>query len=428
MNEKLSIQNLIELLAEKHGMNKLDAENFVKEFFQLIEESLENDKYVKIKGLGTFKLINVESRESVNISTGERFQIQGHTKVSFTPEPSLKDIINKPFSHFETVVLNDGTVLEDTPTDANAEDEEETKEEEESTGGTSEKPQTTPVSEPAEATEENVQVAELPAETSEDIAEVLEEKTETVEVAAEQPEMTVDEVEESSPEVEPADEVAEPAEDIAEQQVVAEQVPADEDAEAPVSSEDKPEKSSVKFFIGIVVLVVLLCVGAVLFMYYPDLQDRLQPMPTDKEAVGAADARPGIAIPLTDSVIRTDSTHVAEIDTVAEALAATPSVASRPVATVKPAEKEKAPGTAAKSEKKKPTAAPVEPDSVNYKIVGTKTTYTIKEGETLTRVALRFYGAKALWPYIVKHNPGVIKNPDNVPYGTVIKIPELVKK
>ena len=70
MNEKLNIQNLIELLAEKHGMDKADAGSFVKEFFQLIEESLENDKYVKIRGLGTFKLIDVESRESVNINTG----------------------------------------------------------------------------------------------------------------------------------------------------------------------------------------------------------------------------------------------------------------------------------------------------------------------------------------------------------------------
>lgn len=428
MNEKLNIQNLIELLAEKHGMNKLDAENFVKEFFQLIEESLENDKYVKIRGLGTFKLINVESRESVNISTGERFQIQGHTKVSFTPEPSLKDIINKPFSHFETVVLNDGTVLEDTPTDANAEDEEETKEEDESTGGTPEKPQAAPVSEPAEVTEENEQVAELPAEASEEIAEVLEEKAETVEVAAGQPEITVDEVQEASPEAGATDEVAEPTEDVAEQQVVPEQVSVYEDAVASVTSEDKPEKSSMKFFIGIVVFVVLLCVGAVIFMYYPDLQDRVRSVPTDKEAVEEADATSATAIPLTDSIIRKDSTHVAETDTVTEALAVNPGAASRPATAVKPAKKDKAPDAAAKSEKKKPAAAPIEPDSVNYKIVGTKTTYTIKEGETLTRVALRFYGAKALWPYIVKHNPGVIKNPDNVPYGTVIKIPELVKK
>ena len=76
----------------------------------------------------------------------------------------------------------------------------------------------------------------------------------------------------------------------------------------------------------------------------------------------------------------------------------------------------------------KTVSIPIKPDSVNYTITGTKATYTIKEGETLTRVSLRFYGTKDLWPYIVKHNREVIKNPNNVPYGTVLKIPELVKK
>ena len=88
MNEKLNIQDLIDTLAERHGMSKKNADSFVKEFFQLIEESLEKDKYVKIRGLGTFKLIDVGSRESVNVNTGERFEIQGHTKVSFTPRCS----------------------------------------------------------------------------------------------------------------------------------------------------------------------------------------------------------------------------------------------------------------------------------------------------------------------------------------------------
>lgn len=126
MNEKLNIQDLIDTLAERHGMSKKNADSFVKEFFQLIEESLEKDKYVKIRGLGTFKLIDVGSRESVNVNTGERFEIQGHTKVSFTPEPALKDIINRPFSHFETVVLNDATVLEDTLQENDSEDDEDT--------------------------------------------------------------------------------------------------------------------------------------------------------------------------------------------------------------------------------------------------------------------------------------------------------------
>ena len=110
MNERLYLQNFVDLLSEKHGMNKKDAEKFVKEFFLLIEEALEKDRSVKIKGLGTFKLVEVESRESVKVNTGERFQIEGYTKVSFVPDTSLRDIINKPFAHFETVVLNENTI------------------------------------------------------------------------------------------------------------------------------------------------------------------------------------------------------------------------------------------------------------------------------------------------------------------------------
>ena len=177
-----------------------------------------------------------------------------------------------------------------------------------------------------------------------------------------------------------------------------------------------------KFFIGIVVLVVLLCVGAVTFMYYPDLLDRMSTPSTEKVADEKVE-KPAGPVALTDSIVRKDTTTVvAKKDTVAEVV--TPKVVEEP----KPVAKQGTPATAPKKETKKAAATPFEPDSVNYKIVGTKATHTIQEGETLTKVALRFYGTKALWPYIVKYNSGVIKNPDHVPYGTVIKIPELEKK
>ena len=115
MNEKISLQDLVELLNTKHGMTKKNADALVRGMFDLIEEALTNDKYVKIKGLGTFKLTEVDSRESMNVNTGERIEIQGHTKISFTPDTTMKELINKPFSHFETVMLNEGVLLEDTP-------------------------------------------------------------------------------------------------------------------------------------------------------------------------------------------------------------------------------------------------------------------------------------------------------------------------
>ena len=433
MNEKLNIQNLIELLAEKHGMDKADAESFVKEFFQLIEESLENDKYVKIRGLGTFKLIDVESRESVNINTGERFEIQGHTKVSFAPEPALKDLINKPFSHFETVVLNDETVLEDAPVEDNSEEEEK----EEVFVEVVEVP-TEVIEETAEIVkEESVVVAEEHIQVVEEVIETTEQPVREKEIQVDQTEPVI-QIEESEQFVEapvvlsgevkqPVTEVITPVDECVEEPLTEQKdqedlVPTYEVPEPPSPPVNKADSSTMKFFIGIVVLVVLLCVGAVTFMYYPDLFDRISPPPTEKVADEKVE-KPAAPVVLTDSITRKDTaTVVAKKDTVAEVV--TPKVVEEP----KPVAKQETPATAPKKETKKAAATPFEPDSVNYKIVGTKATYTIQEGETLTKVALRFYGTKALWPYIVKYNSGVIKNPDHVPYGTVIKIPELEKK
>lgn len=440
MNEKLNIQNLIEMLAEKHGMDKTDAESFVKEFFQLIEESLESDKYVKIKGLGTFKLIDVDSRESVNINTGERFEIQGHTKVSFTPEPTLKDLINKPFSHFETVVLNDETVLEDTAMGDNSEEEEKEENFVEPESSTVVVESQVVVQETAEVIEEKTENAEeeLIETVEEQVIQTVEEVVEDIKeqpVSEEAPsvcqaesilssEESVVSSEESNlavaESVIPMDEPV--AEAPIEQKAQEELVPTYEVPEPPLPPVNKEDSSTMKFFIGIVVLVVLLCIGAVTFMYYPDLLDRMS-TPSKEKVADEKVEKPAAPIVLTDSITQKDTaTVVAKKDTVAEVV--TPKVVEEP----KPVVKQETPVVAPKKETKKAAATPFEPDSVNYKIVGTKTTYTIQEGETLTKVALRFYGTKALWPYIVKHNSGVIKNPDHVPYGTVIKIPELEKK
>lgn len=109
MKKKLGIQDFADFIVQREGFSRTEAETFVRAFFDVIEQGLEEDKFVKIKGLGTFKLISVSERESVNISTGERFQISGHTKVSFTPDASMKELVNRPFAHFDAVDLNDDT-------------------------------------------------------------------------------------------------------------------------------------------------------------------------------------------------------------------------------------------------------------------------------------------------------------------------------
>ena len=112
--DKLTIQEISRVLVEKNGLSQQEASRFVQELFATIQQGLETDRVVKVKGLGTFKMINVEARESVSVRTGERVMIESHTKVTFTPDTVMRELVNKPFSQFETVVLKDGVDFEDT--------------------------------------------------------------------------------------------------------------------------------------------------------------------------------------------------------------------------------------------------------------------------------------------------------------------------
>lgn len=472
MNERLTIQDLTDLLAAKHSMTKKDAEAFVKEFFLLIEQALENEKTVKIKGLGTFKLIDVDSRESVNVNTGERFQIKGHTKVSFSPDANLRDTINKPFAHFETVVvLNENTILEDTPIEET--EEEETGEEasaqavlnemgddsettviEENEGTDDGLSEEEPIQEEQIASQPLVEESiEEPAITEE--SAIAQESTEQTSPKEPEEAITETDIEEKVEQLEdeevPEEEVIineqqaafieEEKEEITAEKIIEQELlkanlqpvtpivpPAEketikpvqpEQVSQPVSKKTAPvkEKSPVPYLIAVIVVVLLLCGGVILFIYYPDLFSSS----SDKNALDMPPVTTQPVQPeaqLSDTIAHKDTTKVI-----------TPDVSKVATTTQPVAKKEEA--IPVKAEPQTVTQQPATSaylDSASYKITGTKTKYTIKEGETLTRVSLRFYGTKAMWPYIVKHNPKVIKNPNNVPYGTTIEIPELTKE
>lgn len=373
MNEKVNIQNLIELLVEKHRITPKEAEEFVKTFFAVIEEGLEQDKYVKIKGLGTFKLIGVESRGSIDVNTGERIEIQGHTKVSFTPDSALKELINRPFGHFETVILNENTVLEDTPIEKAGEDELDT---------ISEIP-----SEPASPLIESVIATEKVA-TEEDADEQQKEEGEI---------STTEETLKNSQQKEDTDEGVLQQTDI----------------------KENKDNGLIWFMIALA-CVFLVCAGIVFYLYYPDLQEESIPVSSEEEYT-----YPTVTMGLQQDSIQGDSLKRTE-DTLR---IPQPTIVEENPASKQQVENKVVPEEPQKVDKKTTVKSqPVNPDSVNYEIVGTETTYTVKEGETLTRISLRFYGTKALWPYIVKHNADVLKNPNNVTSGTTLKIPKLIKK
>lgn len=459
MSEKLTIQDLARGAAEKLNMTKGNAEEFVREFFQLIADALHQDKYVKVKGLGTFKLIEVDSRASVNIKTGERFEIQSHTKVSFTPDAGLRDVINRPFAHFESVPLQNEELLLTTTVEEEASQQEDFAPVEEQmlaeeTPVAEETPETeeTPVegaglSEKQSVTEDT-HAAEQQAPVEEEVRAAAEEAPEEVVLPTDEMKCPVDEAidapcDEETPA--PLEDDYPPLEEMLHHQS-SEENPSDEKSSDEKSSDEKlseeelseeevaERKRTMKYFIGIVVFISLLCIGVLVFIYFPGLTRALYglkaPVEQTVDSVNQPVVPTGQAEEAVDSLLsdtlRRSSDILRRSSEASEAAATvTQPSAVQPNASQSSSQKSAA---AQPSAQKPAEATPFVPDSSSYEIVGTQESYTLKEGETLTRVALRFWGTKSLWPYLVKHNPTVIKNPDNVPYGTTIRIPKLKKK
>ena len=123
--ETNDIKNLIDLLQGRVKIEDSEMKHFVDEMFSVIRQGLEHDKVVKVKGLGVFKLIDVDARESISVNSGERVLIEGHGKISFVPDATMKELVNKPFSQFETVVLNDGVDFSEMDSPADDDDTEE---------------------------------------------------------------------------------------------------------------------------------------------------------------------------------------------------------------------------------------------------------------------------------------------------------------
>lgn len=199
---KLTLNNIAKVLVEKNGLEPKEAMTFTTAMFDLIHDRLNEEGIVKVKGLGTFKMIRVEARESINVRTGERVLIDSHAKITFTPDAVMKELVNKPFSQFETVVLNDDVEFtdmksEETTDETNNSEQSESLVDVVSEGGTPE-PAPEPAPEPvAEPTPEPA-----PVVAPEPVAEVAPEPTPVVapEPTREVPEPTVSSADEESEE------------------------------------------------------------------------------------------------------------------------------------------------------------------------------------------------------------------------------------
>lgn len=352
--EELTLQDLIDLLVKRHDMERADADAFVKLFFSLIEEGLAADRYVKIKGLGTFKLIDA--------------------RITFSPDSAMKDLVNKPFSHFETVVLNDKThfddMLENESPISDAETDESVK----------------------DASDSTLENDSDEATSSEEVESALEEMSDVTQ-GEETSESALEEVlDQSVKEENPVSAKAKEGQSFVQ-------------SESEAVERRSASSTSIPWCMVASILLVGVIAGG--FMVWSMFRT------ASTVKMSSVEPKEPIAVIEHDSVasdtLTVDSAMVSE----EEAVANERRQDSAKVVAINPEREEEPKGGLSLS------------DAVTYAIVGTRATHQLQYGETLVKLARKYYGNKKLWPYIARYNKDALADVDNIPVGTTIRIPEL---
>ena len=405
------------MTAADETLDKKTCEAFTRTLFEVVEEALLTDKFVKVKGFGTFKLVAVSDRESVNINTGERFQIEGHTKVSFIPDNTLKEEINRPFAHFETIDLSDET--EQAELDAiDAAAAEEALENEEAEETVEEVAEEMPADEPTEEVVEEEVMEEVPEEV------LKEEPVEETEEPMEEPVATEPQtiVTAEKKEEEPA-KAEEPAADTTLESEKAPEPEAEEQEEAPtalpVSYEytEQPPRRPFNWWkaIGVFFFVFALMLLSYFAGYYRLLCPCIIGLPewTEPQPVQpAAKVQPAKTAPAKPQPAPAETTA--------------PKISENPLNSENPEQPESRKSKPAKPDPapRKQQSAPVEvaPAPPADTTVATQP-HTVARGETLYSIARKYYGSDKYVNVIIRHNR--IKNPNNIEKGTTLQIPIL---
>lgn len=400
MNNKISLQDLAASFAVRKGLPKKQAELFVRTMFEIVQEYVLKEGLVKIKGLGTFKLISVESRSSVDVSTGERIQIESHSKITFTPDKGLADQVNKPFAGFTTVILNPDTKLEDMEAMELNED-------------------LLPELKPEELVEDS-ETEDLPDVEIEEEVPADEEVTpadgeEAGNVAEDEPEAE-DSVVTLGEQIEQPEAEQEEEKDMKNESKMVDTEVIRQMVKNAVNKEMKKQRGVVLSWGWVatcMLLVVALLIGSFMLGYR---------MGGDVN---------GLAFCwLTESKTAVKEPEVKAEKTVVN----NPKKKDTPVKTEEPADttkaKPEAPETPTELQVKPVEAKPVvkyeQMPGGAYEIVGVKGEHVMKAGDNLLKIARKNYGDKEFATYIVFFNH--IENPNVVPLGAKLKLPELVKK
>ena len=479
MSDKLNHSDLSALLAKETGISLAKSEAFTKALFDLSIEGLENDGLVKINGLGTFKVTEVADRYSVNVNTGEKFEIKGHKKLTFVPADALKDSVNKPFAMFAPVEVDES--YQDDVDVQEGDDVAVEQETMESVAAPAEETAVAPVEEPATDPVEETVVAPVeepatdPAEETA-VASVEEPATDPAEETAVAPveEPATDSAEETAvapveePATEPAEETAvtpveEPATDPAEETAVAPvEEPATEPAEetvvAPVeepATESKketldagnkkkvPEESPHRKRNGskaVITIVAMLALGFVYYWFIGKNEEEksikkknkivLDDRKKDKDGIvvgnmliteGSSDTDTSVLPPANDTIVPE------EIEPATVEIPAEKDPKFKELATVPVPAQQKQVGFKLVDELsvRKDKDIKIE-DTTLYNITGEVAVHKVAEGENLAKISKKYYNSRKLWPYIAKHNN--MSDPGDIVVGMELSIPELQPK
>lgn len=477
------IQDLALYLSNKHKISKKEAERFLTTVVDVLNDALHYEKQAKVKGLGTFKVIEVKDRESVNVNTGERIVIEGRPKITFTADAVMKELVNKPFAQFDTVALNDGVTFDDMPEEVDVADEENVEptaaetiveeavqepaetepqpeleqlmddavpEEQAEEELEEEMPAEEPVAPVAETEAVAGPVEETPAQEEipvivEEVAPVVAEEVRSALVEEpEQPKADA-EPEQKEPEQQPIAEETEPAEDQQTEEVgeetpamaavmeketqpEAEKLPEPEPEEMPASepeeTEEPAEPKSSKAWLWW--LFGSLLFGAIMYFAGYQMGSKSKEAPAEAE-------KPAAVVP--DTVEKVDSAEIkaaleaekaakAKADSIAVAKAAEEAEAAKKAAYEAEVAKQQAEEAA--GEDNNPKALNNARNIVRtgaYNIVGTQQTVVVRKGQTLEKVSKAYLGP-GMEVYVMVHNGVTVAKE-----GSTLKIPKLeVKK
>ena len=432
MDEKLSIYDIAEILTAKTGREKADIETFIETLIAVINDVITHNGVVRIKGIGSFKVIPVKERESIHVNTGERIVIPAHHKLSFLPDKILKEKINRPFAFFEAIETNETENNETASSGLSNDDEEDENDE----PITAEEPVQKPVREVTKATED------IAPKTEENPAPLLVLPSED-ETKEEQ--KTMDKEIEKEPDDGPSEERAIGSHRASaanretlqkstiipiKQEIMSEnnerkeqhvnETPKSHPVAKPVVKKEKKETSNTSLYVILALLLLLLGVGIFYYFYYDRLSyEEFNSTTQHTQTTDDSFLLPG------DSAAVQESEKSENVDTSGVTASGTnESTATSPVASTSSTRKEQTASTASTSSKKTtPQQTKPATDTSTSSDHNVMARVKVASGERLTLLAQKYYGNKVFWVYIYDFNKAKIPDPDRVPAGMEILIP-----